>query len=839
MTTSAPTSATTTPRGGVERYDPATIEAKWQERWAADGLYRTADRVPGKENWYALTMFPYTSGDLHVGHWFAMAPSDALVRFRRMQGYNILFPMGFDAFGLPAENAAIKGGLHPQDWTYANIERMRGQLRRMGASFDWDREVITCAPEYYRWTQWWFAQLYRQGLAYRGEALVNWCPSCNTTLANEQVVDGKCERCDTLTEQRMMSQWFFRTTRYAEQLLANEDLDWPEHVKLMQRNWIGRSEGAEVAFALEEPTATGVDEIRVFTTRPDTLFGVTFMVLAPEHPLVRQITTPRRRKAVGEYVQAAARKTEIERQSTEVTKTGVFTGAYCVNRLTGDRVPVWVADYALATYGTGAVMGVPAHDQRDFDFAKQYRLKVKVVIAPYTGKAKARLTEAYVEPGLAVNSGQFDGMPNTEMKTAVAAYLAERGWGGPRVTYRLRDWLISRQRYWGAPIPIVHCEEHGAVLVPDDQLPVELPYDVEFRPTGESPLALSEAFVNTTCPECGRPARRETDTMDTFMCSSWYFMRYADARNPIEAFSSAGAEAWLPVDQYTGGSEHATMHLLYARFFYKFARDINMVTGDEPFTRYFSQGQILGPDGRRMSKSRGNVVAPDDQVARWGADCFRAYLMFLGPWEQGGPYDVDGIVGVSRWLNRLWTLVVDPPTRTGGPEGGPLASELRRAAHSTLERVTEDLGRYRMNTMIAALMELTNTLQDARATGEADRAAWDEAVELLLLMLAPSCPHIAEELWTRTGHGQDASRGSVHVQPWPAFDPALAARDVVEIAVQVNGRVRERLELPADADEATARAAAEALPKVAEHTTGHEVVRVIYVPGRLLNIVVR
>ena len=828
----ADTTTTSDTRASIERYEPATIEKRWRERWAVDGLYRTADHVPGRDNWYALTMFPYTSGDLHVGHWFAMAPSDALVRFRRMQGHNILFPMGFDAFGLPAENAAIKGGLHPRDWTYANVERMRRQLRRMGASFDWDREVITSDASYYRWTQWWFAQLYKHGLAYRGEALVNWCPGCNTTLANEQVVDGKCERCDSVTEQRMMSQWFFRITNYAEELLANEDLDWPEHVKTMQRNWIGRSHGAEVSFALEQPTASGVDEIRVFTTRPDTLFGVTFMVLAPEHPLVKQITTPRRRRAVEMYVLAAARKTEIERQSTDLTKTGVFTGSYVINRLTGEQVPVWVADYALATYGTGAVMGVPAHDQRDFDFASQYGLKVKVVIAPTTARTyRKRLTEAYVEPGYAVASGQFDGMPNVEMKAAVARHLEERGWGSPKVTYRLRDWLISRQRYWGAPIPIVYCDDCGTVLVKDEQLPVELPYDVEFRPTGEASLALSEEFVNTSCPECGKPARRETDTLDTFMCSSWYFMRYADARNALEPVTRVAADAWLPVDLYTGGSEHATMHLLYARFFYKFARDIGLVPGDEPFTRYFSQGQILGPDGRRMSKSRGNVVAPDAQVERWGADCFRAYLMFLGPWEQGGPYDVDGIVGVSRWLNRLWTVVIDPPARV---EGGPANAELPRAAHSTLQRVTDDLSRYRMNTMIAALMELTNTLQDARTTGSVNKAAWDEAIELLLLMLAPSAPHIAEELWERTGHPY-----SVHTQAWPAANAVLAAQDRVEVAVQVNGRVRDRLELAADADEVTARTAAEALPKVAEHLAGHEVVRVIYVPGRLLNIVVR
>ncbi|MEZ4501386.1 MAG: leucine--tRNA ligase [Dehalococcoidia bacterium] len=823
---------TTDARTTVERYDPTSIEARWQERWAAGGLHRTPDHVEGRPNWYALTMFPYTSGDLHVGHWFAMAPSDTLVRYRRMRGHNVLFPMGFDAFGLPAENAAIKGGLHPRDWTDANIERMRGQLKRMGASFDWDREVNTSDPSYYRWTQWWFAQLFKNDLAYRGEALVNWCPSCNTTLANEQVVDGTCERCDSVVEQRMMSQWFFRITNFAEELLDNEGLDWPEHVKTMQRNWIGRSEGVEVSFALEQPTAGGVDEVRVFTTRPDTICGVTFMVLAPEHPLVGALTTPEQREAVESYVANARRLTEIERQSTEREKTGVFTGSYCTNRITGERVQIWVADYALATYGTGAVMGVPAHDQRDFDFSRKYGLDVRVVISPPDWDGSP-LTEAYIEPGLAVNSGQFDGMPNDEVKGAVAAYLEERGWGASKVTYRLRDWLISRQRYWGAPIPIIHCEQCGTVVVPDDQLPVELPYDVEFRPTGESPLALSEAFVHTTCPECDGPARRETDTMDTFMCSSWYFMRYPDPHNTSMPVSRDEAETWLPVDQYTGGSEHATMHLLYARFFYKFARDIGLVPGDEPFTRYFSQGQILGPDGRRMSKSRGNVVAPDDQVVRWGADTFRAYLMFLGPWEQGGPYDVDGIVGVSRWLNRLWTLVVDPPTRLEDPEGAS-AVELRRAAHSTLERVTEDLERKRMNTMVAALMELTNALQRWRDAGSVDGAAWDEAIELLLLMLAPSCPHAAEELWERTGHTY-----SVHEQTWPVFDPALAAEDRVEIAVQVNGKVRERLELAADADEATAREAANALPRIAELVEGHEVVRVIYVPGRLLNIVVR
>ncbi len=812
------------------RYQPAEIESRWQERWARDELYRTPDHVEGRPNRYHLTMFPYPSGDLHVGHWFAMVPSDTLARFYRMNGWNVLFPMGFDAFGLPAENAAIKGGVHPHDWTAANVTRMRGQLQMMGATFDWMREVNTSSPDYYRWTQWWFVQLFKRGLAYRKDAAANWCPSCNTTLANEQVVDGRCERCDTVVSQRKMEQWFFRITDYAEELLDNQGLDWPEHVKTMQRNWIGRSEGAEAAFALEQPAPDGTAEIRVFTTRPDTLHGVTFMVLAPEHPLVDQITTPVQAEAVRAYQEAAARATEIERQSTDREKTGVFTGAYCFNHLTGDRVPIWVADYVLASYGTGAVMAVPAHDQRDFEFAGRYDIPVTMVIQPPDWDG-APLTEAWTEPGTLVHSGQFDGMPSTEAKQAITAHLEAQGWGGTRVQYRLRDWLISRQRYWGAPIPIVYCERCGAQPVPEDQLPVELPYDVEFRPTGQSPLALSEAFVQTTCPECGGPGRRETDTMDTFMCSSWYFMRYPDPANATVPVSADLAEAWLPVDQYTGGSEHATMHLLYARFFYKVARDMGLVPGDEPFTRYFAQGQILGPDGRRMSKSRGNVVAPDGQVQQWGADTFRAYLMFLGPWDQGGPYDVDGIVGVARWLHRVWAVVTDPPALVDASDAG---RDLRHEIHATLKKVGEGYEAKRFNTAIASLMELTNAMQRLRDAGSVDRTAWEEAVEALLLMLAPACPHVAEELWTRTGHEY-----SVHRQSWPAFDPALTVRDTIELPVQVNGKVRARIDVPSEADEATVRGLAEADERVAGYLAGQSIVRCVYVPGRLLNFVVR
>ncbi|GMU41290.1 MAG: hypothetical protein AMXMBFR23_21560 [Chloroflexota bacterium] len=808
------------------RYQPGEIEPRWQARWEQDALYRTADTVPGRPNRYHLTMFPYPSGDLHVGHWFAMSPSDTLARYFRMNGWNVLFPMGFDAFGLPAENAAIKGGLHPADWTARNIERMRGQLRMMGATFDWQREVNTSAPDYYRWTQWWFVQLFKRGLAYRKDAFANWCPSCNTTLANEQVVDGRCERCDTEVVQRQMEQWFFRTTAYAEELLNNHDLDWPEHVKLMQRNWIGRSEGAEFSMRIQ-----GRDDLsfRVYTTRPDTAFGMTFAVLAPEHPLVEAITTPEQRAAVEEFVERVRRETEIERLSTEgaLEKRGVYTGAYAINPFNQQPVPVYLADYVLTSYGTGAIMAVPAQDERDWDFAKAYGLPIVRTVRPPEDWPDA----AYTGDGPAFNSEWLDGLYKAEAIAKATAWLEEQRLGERKVNYRLRDWLISRQRYWGAPIPIVHCDECGPVAVPDDQLPVELPYDVEFRPTGQSPLATSEAFVNTVCPDCGRPARRETDTMDTFMCSSWYFMRYPDPANTEAAFSPQAAQAWLPVDQYTGGSEHATMHLLYARFFYKVARDMGLVPGDEPFTRYYSQGQILGPDGRRMSKSRGNVVAPDAQVQQWGADTFRAYLMFLGPWDQGGPYNVDGIVGVARWLNRVWAVVTDPPALVDGAAG---ARDLQHEAHATLKRVGEAYETMRFNTAIAALMELTNALQRLRDAGTADRASWDEAVRLLLLMVAPACPHIAEELWAKTGGAY-----SIHQQAWPAFDPALAVRDTIDLPVQVNGKVRGKVSVPNGADEATALEAARADANVAAHLAGQTVTRVVYVPARLLNIVVR
>jgi len=827
----------------AERHKPQQIEKKWQQRWESDGLYHT-DLAAVERKHYFLTMLPYTSGDLHVGHWYAMAPSDAAARYRRMRGHNVFFPIGFDAFGLPAEGAAIKQGIHPHKWTYDNIDRMRGQLKTMGAMFDWDAEIRSCDPEFYRWNQWFFLKFFEKGLAYRAMAQVNWCPFDQTVLANEQVLpNGTCERCGTPVTHRDLEQWFLRTTGYAEELLDFSRMEWPEQVTTMQRNWIGRSEGVELAFGLEVP---GVEqkEIRVFTTRPDTIFGVTFMVLAPEHPLVPQITTPDRKAEIDAYIEQARMQTEIERLSTEREKTGVFIGAYCRNLLSGQDVPIWIADYALLWYGTGAVMGVPAHDHRDLEFAKKYGLPVPVVIAPPYWDASTELStngteleQAYVEPGTMVNSGQFDGLPSEEGKQAIAEFVEQKGWGERKVTYRLRDWLISRQRYWGTPIPMVHCPTDGVVPVPEDQLPVVLPPDAEFKPTGDSPLARHEAFVTTTCPKCGGPAKRETDTMDTFMDSNWYFVRYLSPQYDRAPVDPELARRWLPVDQYTGGAEHAVMHLLYARFFWKAVRDLGLVEGDEPFLRLFNQGQILGPDGQRMSKSRGNVVAPDEQVARYGADAFRLYLMFIGPWDQGGPFGLEGISGIERWLNRVWNLVQTEPQfgaegeNAARPDGRPSGRDLRHITHKTVRRATEDLDQFRFNTTIAALMEMTNAITQARDAGAVDREAWNEAIEALLLMLAPLAPHIAEELWERAGRPY-----SVHTQSWPQWDAEMAREEEVTLVVQVNGKVRDRILVPAGIDEEHAKQLALASVQVQKHLDG-KVQRVIYVPGRLVNIV--
>lgn len=818
----------------VPEYDPAEIEPRWRRRWEIDGLYRT-DNDDERPPFFFLTMLPYTSGDLHIGHWYAMAPSDAAARWKRMQGCNVLFPVAFDAFGLPAENAAIQHNIHPKQWTYENIEAMRRQLQNMGASFDWEREFATSDPEYYRWTQWWFLQLYAHGLAYRDRAAANWCPSCITVLANEQVLrggdgDGRCERCASFVETRDLEQWFFRITNYADELLDFSAIDWPEPIKIMQRNWIGRSEGAEIAFPLAQPL-NDTDRITVFTTRPDTVFGVSYLVLAPEHPLVEQLTTADQRGAVSGYAAQTRRQSEIERQSAELDKSGVFTGAYVRHPLTDEAVPIWIADYVLLSYGTGAVMGVPAHDERDYAFASKYELPIPVVISP-PGWDGGPLSEAYAGAGPMVNSREFNGTPSETGKQAVAGALSERGLGGAAVSYRLRDWLISRQRYWGAPIPIIYCEDCGTVPVPESQLPVLLPDDAEFLPTGASPLERHDGFLHTECPRCGAPARRETDTMDTFMCSNWYMYRYVDPHNHRAPLDAELAKRWLPIDQYTGGAEHAVMHLLYARFFAKAARDMGRLPIDEPFTRLFNQGTIT-KDGFKMSKSRGNVVNPDDWVARFGADTVRLYLMFLGPWEAGGDWDDSGIQGQWRWLNRVWQLALGSGEPGGAQRSDPGAAvEIRRRTHAMIGKVSRDLERFRFNTMIATMMEFTNALGRIRESGRVDAAAWEEAIDALTLCLAPSAPHISEELWQRRGR-----RGSVHEQAWPEWDEQLAAQDTATIVVQVNGKVREKLALPAGAAQTEAEAAARASERVSGLLEGKTLRRTVWVPGRLLNFV--
>jgi leucyl-tRNA synthetase len=814
-------------------YNPKEIEKKWQERWAKDKLYEISEDAP-RPKWYALTMFPYTSGDLHIGHWYAMAPSDVHARFKRMQGYNVLHPMGFDAFGLPAENAAISRGIHPFTWTMQNIDNMRRQLKSIGAIYDWSREVVTCLPEYYKWTQWFFLKLYENGLAYRAKAPVNWCPRCQTVLANEQVVEGFCERCGAAVIRRDLEQWFFRITKYADELMEHNGIDWPERIKTMQRNWVGKSAGTEISFALDHP---GVEEkeIRVFTTRPDTTFGVTFMVLAPEHPLVAELTSPERKAEVEEYVAQSRRRTEIERLSTEREKDGVFIGAYVTNQLNGERVPVWIADYVLLGYGTGAVMGVPAHDERDFAFAQRYNLPIRVVVAP-PGWQGEELEQAYTEPSTMVNSGQFDGLPSEKGIEAVSDFLEQKVWGKRMVTYRLRDWLISRQRYWGAPIPMIYCSNCGIVPVPEKDLPVLLPEDAEFKPTGESPLKYHEQFVNATCPRCSAPAERETDTMDTFMCSSWYFLRYASPDCDNAPFDADRVKYWLPVDLYTGGAEHAVMHLFYARFFVKALRDMGLVEFDEPFTRLFNQGVIIA-EKHKMSKSRGNVITPDGYVSELGADAVRAYLMFVAPWEQGGEWNDNGISGVSRWLNRVWNLITGEYSQSG--KASPVDKEqaqraLSRVAHQTIRKVTQDLERLRFNTMIAALMEFTNYLARVKEMGAVAPSAWKEAIDTLLLLLAPTAPHLAEELWQQVGHSY-----SIHNQSWPRWDEELAKEEEITLVVQVNGKLRDRITVPVSITEAEAKQKALESQRVKAYLWGREVINIVYVPGKLVNLVVR
>jgi leucyl-tRNA synthetase len=819
----------------LEPYDPAKIETKWQGVWERENAFHVPnpDSPPagesGDKKTYVLEMLPYPSGELHMGHVLNYTLGDVVAHLRRRCGYRVLRPMGYDAFGLPAENAAIREGRHPRAVTEENIAAIRTQAKRMGWSIDWDREVSTHNPDYYRWTQWLFLKFYEAGLAYRKEAPVNWCPNDQTVLANEQVIDGRCERCGWEVESKNLEQWFFRITAYADRLLEEMELleSWPERVLTMQRNWIGRSEGAEVIFNIEELDV----DLPVFTTRPDTLFGATFFVLAPEHPLIPQLVagTPHQDEVLN-YARHAATQPTVERADPEKEKSGVFTGRFVTNPVNDHRLPVWVADYVLMEYGTGAIMAVPAHDERDFAFAQRYELPVKVVVVPADGE---------IEEGTAfvghsgderlVESAQFSGMSSVEAKKAIVEWLERRGKGRPAVGYRLRDWLLSRQRYWGCPIPILYCDECGMVPVPEENLPVLLPDVEEYLPKGRSPLAAAEDWVRTSCPSCGGEARRETDTMDTFVDSSWYFIRYCDPRNDQAAFDREIADYWLPVNQYIGGIEHAILHLLYARFFAKVMNDLGIVGFREPFARLFNQG-MLYLHGAKMSKTKGNVIVPDEYVNRYGADTVRLYTLFMGPAEQDKEWQDAGVEGMSRFLGRLWRLGLEVTARGGGTEEptGPLV----KRAHRTIAKVTDDIERrFQFNTPISAVMELVNDVYAAKDDPE-QAAAVRFATETAVSLIQPYTPHIAEELWERLGHER------LWDTPWPTADPAMLERETFELVVQVNGRVRGRVEVPVDLSEDELVARAKELPRVRAHLDGKEVRKTVVVPGRLVNLVV-
>lgn len=809
------------------------IDKKWQDKWAESGLYKFDPNKEG-EKLYVLEMFSYPSGSqLHAGHWFNYGPVDSWARFKRMQGYNVFQPMGFDAFGLPAENFAIKTGIHPQDSTIKNIAKMEEQLKAMGAMFNWDNEVVTCSPEYYKWTQWLFLKLYEKGLAYRKKAPVNWCPSCQTVLANEQVVDGSCERCSTEVTKKDLTQWFFKITDYADELLDKLDgLDWPEKTVAMQKHWIGRSTGSQVNFKVKDRDLN----FDVFTTRVDTLCGVSYVVLAPENPLVDEIVSAEQKEAVENYKEEAKKQSDIERQSISREKTGVFTGAYAIHPLTGKEVPIWVGDYVLATYGTGAVMAVPAHDERDFAFAEKFNLPINRVIEAKDG---SETTLPFCEHGILVNSGEFDGLTTAEAKEKIVEKLASMGLGEKKVNFRLRDWLVSRQRYWGAPIPVVYCEECGIVPVPESQLPVELPYDVEFAPDGKSPLAKNEAFVNTTCPHCGKPAKRETDTLDTFVCSSWYYLRYPDNKNTEAPFNPELINKMLPVDKYVGGPEHACMHLLYARFITKALRDMGYLNFDEPFTSLTHQGLILGPDGLKMSKSKGNTISPDDYIKEYGADVFRMYLMFGFAYTEGGAWSDDGIKSVNRFVERIERIIDTAREAISKGENNKTTmdkaeKELNYWRHNTIKSVTDDTDKLQFNTAIARMMEFINALSKYTQEKEMNLDFLKDVVSDYLRLLAPFAPHFSEEQWSLLGNSY-----SIFNEAWPKFDPKALVKDEVEIAIQVNGKIKNKIMVSSDLDEEGIKASALADEKIIASTEGKTVVKVIVIKGRLVNIVVK
>lgn len=815
------------------KYDFKSIENKWQQEWEKNKLYKAVEDE-SKPEYYCLEMFPYPSGNLHMGHVRNYCIGDVVARFKKMNGFNVLHPMGWDAFGLPAENAAIKHGIHPAEWTWNNIANMRSQLKQLGLSYDWDREVATCHPKYYKWTQWFFLLLYKRGLAYRKKASVNWCPSCGTVLANEQVVDGACERCKTEVEKKELEQWFFKITDYADELL--DDLEklpgWPEKVKTMQKNWIGRSEGVEFSFVTEK---TG-EEIPVFTTRPDTVYGVSYIVLAPEHPLVESLSKGTEYEGqVREFRKKMEKYNEIARTSTETEKEGIFIGAYAINPMNGEKIPIWTANYVLLSYGTGAVMGVPAHDQRDFEFARKYDLPIKVVISPKdTNLTPEEMKEAFIDEGILINSDEFDGMASSEAIKAIGKYMEEKGIGKFKVNYKLRDWLISRQRYWGAPIPMVYCGKCGIVPVPEEELPVLLPENVKFNFKGTSPLKESEEFINTTCPKCHGPARRETDTMDTFVCSSWYFLRYTDARNEEIPFERSKADYWMPVDQYIGGVEHAILHLMYSRFFLKVIRDAGLVSASEPFSNLLTQGMVL-KDGAKMSKSLGNIVSPEEIVKKYGADTARLFILFAAPPERDLEWSDQGVEGCSRFLQRVFRLVDDLSRKLSSAKTeGECDTYIRRITHKTIKKVTEDISeRFNFNTAISAIMEMVNELSDYKDK-DISKKVLNESLNALILLLAPFAPHLTEELWHNLGHTK-----SIYLEKWPSYDALAIVEDEIEIVVQVNGKVRDKMVIPVNAPEEEIKEAALKQERIAPYIKDKKIVKVISVPGKLVNIVVK
>ena len=811
--------------------DMKSVERKWQTKWEKT-KQNVFSKKSNKPKWYVLEMFSYPSGaNLHVGPWYNYGPTDSYARFKKMQGFEVFQPMGFDAFGLPAENYAIKTGIHPKDSTEQNIKTMETQLRNMGAMFDWTAEIITCEEDYYKWTQWLFVQLYKKGLAYRKEALVNWCPDCGTVLANEQVIDGKCERCNSVVLRKDMTQWFLKITDYAEELLTDlKKIDWPEKTKLMQKNWIGKSTGCEIYFECE----TG-DQITVFTTRPDTVFGVNYVVLAPEHPLVDKLKEahPEQAEAIDAYVRYAAEANDIDRLSTAREKTGVFTGAYAIHPLTNKKVPIYLADYVLYSYGTGAVMAVAAHDERDYAFAKKYGLPTTQVIQKKGGETIL----PFCEDGILVNSGMFDGLSGDEARDAIAVHLTKIGKGGKKINYRLRDWSVSRQRYWGAPIPMIHCPKCGVVPVPEKDLPVKLPYDVEFRPSGRSPLAANEAFMKCTCPECGAKAQRDPDTLDTFVCSSWYFLRYPDAKNDKQPFSSEVANKMAPVDVYVGGPEHACMHLLYARFITKALRDMGYINFDEPFTRLVHQGIILGPDGNRMSKSKGNVISPDKYIEEYGSDIFRLYLMFGFSYTEGGPWNDDGIKSIAKFTDRVERLVtksLEYKAENGHNDMTTAEKALNFAKHSAIKCITRDVEEFSFNTSLARLMEYVNALTKYDNEVENKNVVfYKECICDLIRMFAPFAPHFSEELWSITGH-----KVSVFEETYPLVDEKALVKDEVEYAVQVNSKIRAKMMIPEGLSDEDIQDTVCAYEEIATLIEGKTIKKCIIVRGRLVNLIV-